>query len=148
MTEFYNWVYNIIHEEPDWKYNVWDVVGISPSRQQFIDRYTKKFGHESLCNPEEIGQVYDSLSDEMRIRVYYKANIREFLSLKKPAYLYSDIACADVEFIDPNIMPEEIKPMIDKLTDWVLEFVAYKHGIFRYEDRTRYQKRKCTIVID
>ena len=60
MTEFYNWVYNIIHEEPDWKYDVWDVVGISPSRQQFIDRYTKKFGHESLCNPEEIGQVYDS----------------------------------------------------------------------------------------
>lgn len=148
MTEFYNWVYNIIHEQPDWKFDVWDIVGITPSRNQFIERYTKKFGHETLCNPEQIGQVYDSLSDEMRIRVYYKANIREFLSLRKPSDLFSDIACSDTEFIDPNIIPEEIKPAVDTLTAWVLEFVAYRHGIFRYEDRTRYQKRKCTIVID
>ena len=84
----------------------------------------------------------------MRIRVYYKANIREFLSLRKPSDLFSDIVCSDSEFIDPNIIPEEIKPAVDTLTAWVLEFVAYRHGIFRYEDRTRYQKRKCTIVID
>ena len=106
---------------------------------------TSKFIYDKVL----MGELLDPPDEKISLRrVYYKANIREFLSLKKPAYLYSDIACADVEFIDPNIMPEEIKPMIDKLTDWVLEFVAYKHGIFRYEDRTRYQKRKCTIVID
>ena len=79
----------------------------------------------------------------------FKWLAREILQLVvEHADLFSDIVCSDTEFIDPNIIPEEIKPVVDKLTAWVLEFVAYRHGIFRYEDRTRYQKRKCTIVID
>ena len=148
MTEFYHWVYNIIHEEPDWKYDAFDIVGIVPSRKQFIERYARKFGHETLMNLDEIGLVYDALNDEQRIRVYYKANIREFLALRKPSDLYSDIVCSDVEFIDPNKIPPEIKKDVDKLTNWVIEFVGYKYGIFRYEDRTRYQKREICIVID
>lgn len=148
MTEFYTWVYNIIHEAPDWEYDAFDVVGIVPSRKQFIERYADKFGHASLMNLEQIGQVYDALDEEQRIRVYYKANIREFLALRRPSDLYSEIACTDTEFIDPNKIPSELKKPIDKLTNWVIEFVAYKHGVFRYEDRTRYQKRKICIVID
>lgn len=148
MTEFFTWVYNIIHEEPDWKYDAFDIIGIVPGRNQFIERYVSKFGHESLMDIDQIGMVYDALTEEQRIRVYYKANIREFLALRKPSDLYSDIACSDVEFIDPNKIPEELKKSIDKLTDWIIEFVGYKYGIFRYEDRTRYQKRKTTIVID
>lgn len=148
MTEFFTWVYNIIHEEPDWQYDAFEIIGIVPSRTQFIERYASKFGHESLMNLDQIGMVYDTLTDEQRIRVYYKANIREFLSLRKPSDLYSDIACSDVEFIDPNKIPDELKKQIDKLTNWIIEFVAYKYGVFRYEDRTRYQKRKVTIVID
>lgn len=148
MTEFYTWIYNIIHEEPDWKYDAFDIVGIVPSRDQFVERYAGKFGHESLMNLDQIGLVYDALNDEQRIRVYYKANLREFLALRKPSDLYSDIACSDVEFIDPNKIPEELRGPVDKLTDWIIEFVGYKHGTFRYEDRTRYQKRKATIVID
>lgn len=148
MTEFYNWIYTIIHERPDWKYDAFEVIKKVPTREQYVNRYTSKFGHESLCNEEEIGQVYDWLDDELRIRTYYKANLREFFALRKPRDLYSDIVCTDIEFIDPNKIPEVLKKPVDKLTDWVMEFVAYKHGIFRYEDRTRYQKRKACIVID
>lgn len=148
MTEFYNWIYNIIHEAPDWKFDAFDVIGIVPSREQFIDRYSTKFGHDSLMDLDQIGNVYDALTDEQRIRVYYKANMREFLALRRPRDLYADIVCTDIEFIDPNKIPSELKKPIDKLTEWVLEFVGYKHGVFRYEDRTRYQKRKICIVID
>ena len=148
MTEFFTWVYNIIHEQFDWKFQTFDICKKAPSRDDFINRFIQKFGHPTICNQTMIGQVYDALDDEMRIRVYYKANLREFLKLRVPCELYGTIACMDEEFIDPNKPPEKIKPILKKLTAMVTEFVAYKHGIFRYEDRTRYQKRAVTIVID
>lgn len=148
MTEFFTFVHNVIAEAPDWRFDTFDIVPKIPSRTKFINRFLGKFGHESLYDEEQIGQVYDYLDDEQRVRVYYKANIREFLALRKPSQLFSDIACTKVEFIDPNKIPNELRPMVDQLTDWVMEFVNCRFGVFRYEDRTRYQKRKCTIVID
>ena len=148
MTEFFTYVHNILAEAPDWKFDTFDIVPRVPSKERFVERFKQKFGHPSLYDEDQLEKVYDYLDDEQRIRVYYKANIREFLALKKPSDLFSDIVCTKVEFIDPNEIPGELKPMVTKLTDWVMEFVNCRFGVFRYEDRTRYQKRKCTIVID
>lgn len=148
MTEFFTWVYNIINERVDWKFDTFKICPKVPSRKAFIRRFERKFGHSDLCNIDMLGQTYDYLDDEMRARVYYKANFREFIALPIPCELYGDIICTDVEFINPNKPPAEIKPMLTKLTEMVLEFVGYKHGVFRYEDRTRYQKRAICIVID
>lgn len=148
MNEYFNWVYNIVHEQPEWEFDTFDIIPIVPSRNQFIDRFKSKFGHEDLCNEEMIGQTYDYLDDELRVRVYYKANLREFLMMRVPSDMLTDIAESDVEFVDPNKIPEELRKPIKKLTELVMEFVGYKYSIFRYEDRTRYQKRKVAIVID
>lgn len=148
MNEYFNWVYNIVHEQPEWEYDTFSIISIVPARDQFIERFRGKFGHEDLCNEEMIGQTYDYLDDELRIRVYYKANLREFLVQRRPSDMLTDIAEADVEFIDPNKIPEELRKPIKKLTELVMEFVGYKYSVFRYEDRTRYQKRKVAIVID
>ena len=148
MNEFFNWVYNITHERPEWKFDTFDIVSIVPSRKQFISRFLSKFGHITLANETMIGQVYDSLDDELRIRVYYKANIREFLLNRRPSDLYADIANMDVPFVDPNDIPKELEKKLKKLTSMVIEFVGYKYSVFRYEDRTKYQKRAVAIVID
>lgn len=148
VTEFMTWVYNIIHERADWTFDTFKVCRRVPSKDAFVQRFYSKFGHPDLCNMELLEQTYDYLDDEMRIRVYYKANMREFLKLPIPSELYADIACMDEDFINPNKPPENIKPLLTKLTAMVMEFVGYKHGIFRYEDRTRYQKRAICIVID
>lgn len=148
MTEFFTFINNIVHERPEWEFDTFDIVRVIPSRKQWVARFERKFGHESLCNVEQLGNVYDYLDDEMRVRTYYKANLREFLLLRKPMNLYGDIACEDVEFIDPNKIPAELKKAVSKLTDMVMEFVGYKYGIFRYEDRARYQKREIAIIMD
>lgn len=148
VTEFITWVYNIIHEQPDWKFDTFKICRKPPTREAFVQRFYRKFGHPDLCDIDLLGQTYDYLDDEMRIRVYYKANMREFFKLPVPSELYGDIVCTDVDFINPNKPPSEIESTLSKLTELVLEFVGYKHGIFRYEDRTRYQKRAICIVID
>lgn len=148
MTEFFNWIYNITHEQHEWKFDTFDVVPFVPSREEYIERFLRKFGHETLADVTMIGQVYDYLSDELRIRTYYKANLKEFLMVRKVSDLYDDIANTDVEFIDPNKIPDELKKPLGKLTDMVIEFVGYRYSIFRYEDRTKYLKREICIVID
>lgn len=148
MTEFFTWVYNIVHEQPDWQFETFDIVGHVPDEDAFVEHFKNKFLRPYMYNEEMIHRVYESLDDEMRIRVYYKANLIEFLKNRIPLDLYSDIACMNVEYIDPNKPPEEIKPLLKALTAMVVEFVNYKHGVFRYEDRTRYQKRAVCSVID
>lgn len=148
MNEFFNWVYNIIHEKKEWKYDTFDVTTKVPSKEKFVERYSNKFLHPSLCDVKMIEQMYDSLDDEMRIRVFYKSNLRGFLKLRKLSDLFGDIVCSDVEFIDPNEIPKELEKPIKKLTSMVIEFVGYKYSIFRYEDRTKYFNRAVAIVID
>ena len=148
MNEFFVYVYNIVSEASQWKFDTFKIVRKVPSREKFIERFRKKFGHPTLCNVDMIGSMYDQLNDELRIRVYYKANLREFFLLRKPYEIYSDILAIDADFIDPNDVPKEMEEPVRVLTDIVVEFVGYIYSVFRYEDRTRYQKRKATIVID
>jgi hypothetical protein len=65
-----------------------------------------------------------------------------------PSMLLSDIAYSDIEFIDPNEIPKELSDLVNVLTDMIVEIVGYKHSIFRYEDRTKYQPRAATPVMD
>ena len=148
INEFYNWVYNIIHEESEWKYNVWDYFNRAPTEEEFVERFQRKFGHPSLCKEEYIHSVYQSLSDEQRIRVYFKANFNEFMLYRKPANMLIKIALKDIEYIDPNEIPKDLEKQVNDYVDLVLEFVGYRYSIFRYEDRTKYQPRAVVIVMD
>jgi len=148
MTEFLTFVLNIMHEQANWEFDAFDVVQVVPSKHEFTERFVNKFGHESLADRDMIESVYDSLDEEMRIRVFYKTNLYDFLELDNIVDLFGEIACTDVEFINPNVVPEEIAKPLNHLIAMLMEFVGYKHGVFRYEDRTRYQKRAVTLVLD
>lgn len=149
VDEFYTFVYNIITEEDEWHYDTLSVIPIVPSKEQFVERFRKKFGHESLFNELQIENCYVGLSDTQRIRVYYKANLEEFLRFPKPRTLMTKIAyMEDVKFIDPNDIPKELDKPVHKLVDMIIEFVGYKYGVFRYEDRTKYQPRAVTPIMD
>lgn len=149
MTEFYEFVWNIIHERPNWKFDTDDIIPVTPSRKQFIKRFLPKFGHIDIANADEIGQTYDYLDDEQRKRVYYNSNFRLFITNnRRPNDLYNKIISTGCEFVNPNKPPEEIQAPLNKLVEMIVEFVGYRHGVFRYEDRTRYQKRAVAVVID
>lgn len=147
MNEFFNWVYQITHERDSWKFDIMKIIPVIPSEDEFVERFRKKFGNDSF-NEIMVRQVYQGLSEEMILRVYYKANLREFMKWHYPSLLLSDIAYSKTEFIDPNNIPKELKDDVNILTDMIVEIVGYKHSIFRYEDRTKYQPRAATPVMD
>lgn len=149
MDEFHVWVNHIVDEAPEWKINTFDIIEHVPDRSQFIRRFKGKFLHHSMYDVDTIGRVYDGLNDELRARVYYKANLRQFLLDNFiPGYLYTQIMQTSVEFIDPNDIPKKIEELIKTLSQMIIEFVSYKYGIFRYEDRMKYQKRAVIPVSD
>lgn len=152
MDEFYTWVDHICSEKDSWKFDTMEIISIIPTREQFVDRFLSKFYHVQYADEKKIGMVYDSLSEELMIRLYYKANLRDFLMNAYPLILFGKISSMDMkpeeDFIDPNVVPGKLRPDVQKLVDLVIEFVVYKYSIFRYEDRTRYQKRKAIIVMD
>ena len=149
VDEFYTFVYNILSEQDEWKYDTLSVIPKVPTKRDFVERFRKKFGHESLFKQKHIEDCYDRLTPEQRIRVYYKTNLSEFLRFPKPRTLMTKIAYKeDVEFIDPNVIPKELDKPVHKLVDMIIEFVGYKFGVFRYEDRTKYQPRAVTPIMD
>ena len=149
MDEFHNYISHIIKEKKDWQYNTFEVIDNVPSRKSWIKRFEGKFLHYSLYDHDQISAVYDSLTDEMRARTYYKCNMRDFFRLNRlSADLLTDIVETECEFIDPNKVPEIIADNVRYLSSLVIEFVNYKFSWFRYEDRARYQKRSVVIVAD
>jgi len=148
MDEFFTWVDHIINEQPEWKFNTYKCIDRIPSKKQFVKRFTNKFLHYSLYDKSMIEKVYDSLSEELMLRVYYKTNLREFLLNRKIANMFRKIAREDVEFINPNEIPEVLANRVVKLSDVLVEFINYRYSVFRYEDRTKYQKRANVVVMD
>ncbi|MCM1295205.1 MAG: hypothetical protein NC311_06660 [Muribaculaceae bacterium] len=149
MDEFYTFIEHVISEKPTWEFDLDEIVNWHPSKKQWIQRFESKFLHYSLYDHDQLVKIYDSLSDEMRTRTFYKANLRAFLMRNHyPADLYADIASTKCEFIDPNDVPKEIADDVKHLAELVTEFVNYKFSWHRYEDRARYQKRSVVIVSD
>lgn len=141
-------VMNIVNEKRDWVFKVGDYIPHTPKKSQFVERFRTKFRNKHAIPEDTIKGVYDFLDDEMRCRVYYKCNIREFLTLPKIKKLYQAIADTPCNFIDPNKVPPEIMQYVNKLQDLMIEFVNYKHSVYKYEDRSKSLTRKVIIVSD
>ena len=162
MDEFFTYINHIANEKHEWKFDVNQVVDEVPNEDQYTKRFLGKFLHVTFADEDKIRKVYQNLSDELRIRTYYKANLLEFLSNFMPRRILTEIMSMKCKFkklnkdgtekphyfIDPNDVPDSIQEPLDLLTSMVMEFVLYKYGVFRYEDRMRYQKRYGIPVSD
>lgn len=149
MDDFHHYIKNIVDEQDNWKFPTKLVIEFIPSKLEWVRRFTSKFLHQSLCDEHQIKLVYDSLSEDLRIRTYYKANLKDFFQYNYyPKMIFDTIVSSDDDFIDPNKPPEQIKEPLEFLTALVTEYVCYKHSYFRYEDRARYQKRGCVVIGD
>ena len=148
IDEFFTYVCNIISEKDSWRFDVYDVINIIPTKKMFLKRMKNKFKYKVDYDENLISSVWDSLSNEEKIRVYYKSNINDFLLNDKLIEIYANISLCGEDMIDPNDIPHVMLPYINLLTELTNEFVNYKHGIFRYEDRTKNEKRNVTPVMD
>lgn len=148
MDEFYYYINNIIHEKSEWRFNCFDYIDTIPTKKQFINRFVRKFFSKKTADTSVIESLYDRLDDEMICRLYYKSNMHEFLRQPEIIKIFSGIATSKHEYIDPNKVPKPLDAIISHLVDVLLEFVNYKYSFFRYEDRTRYHRRKYVILMD
>lgn len=149
MDDFHHYIKNILSEQGSWKFPVKLVVEFVPSKAEWVQRFTSKFLHPSLYDLNQIELVYENLSRELRIRTFYKSNMRTFLrSNIYPRIIFDQIVNCSSEFVDPNDPPKEIQGPLGLLTSIVSEYVDYKYSHFRYEDRARYQKRAVVVVSD
>lgn len=148
MDEFFVYVRNILSDRPTWAFNVDDVIDIIPTKKMFMERMVRKFKRESDCNKDLVESVWENLDREEKIRVYYKSNLRIFLLNKKVTDIYRKIVTCGEPLVNPNNVPEKMQKWVYMLTDLTTEFVNYRHGVFRYEDRTKFEKRAATPVMD
>ena len=149
MDEFYGFISNIVAEKKTWEYNTFDIVNYTPPKDVWVERFLNKFYDPSLYVKEDVERTYDILMKDEIARTYYKSNIRGFLRWNRvPSDLLEDIAFTDVEYIDPNVIPKEIKDKVVEFVKMTKEFVGYKYGRFRYEDRARYMRRRSIIISD
>ena len=69
----------------------------------------------------------ESLSEEDRIYIYYKNNLKELLGRNpKIMNLFKKILDTDVEFLNPNRVPKEIIPICNGLINVIKEFCYTK----------------------
>ena len=149
MDEFYTYVNHIISEELEWKFETFTVIDKIPSKQKFIKRFVRKFYNQSLCDITVLDNMYDHLSDEMIARLYYKSNFHEFILDNKVIYdLFVEIGNTNIDFTDPNHVPDELVEYVDAIVQFMAEFVVYKYSFFRYEDRTKYHRRSAVVIMD
>lgn len=149
MDEFHRHILHVVREQDQWVFSTKKWIERIPTKQEWIQRFKSKFLHPSLYDEAQIESTYDGLSDELRIRTFYKTNFRMFLKWnRRPARLLDDIVSTNADFIDPNKPPESIIDDLDEFKKLVMEFVNMRYSVFRYEDRARYQKRSVVVVMD
>ena len=141
-------VLNIVGEKNDWKFLTGDYVPEVPTKEQFVSRFVGKFRNPKKAPVKSIERVYESLDDEMRKRVFYKCYMRAFLMLPKIRKILEDIAHTNAQFIDPNKIVPELAEHVGRLQDLAVEFVNYKHSIYKYEDRSKSLPRAVITTAD
>lgn len=147
-NDFLTFVMNIVSEKTDWKFNTFDYIEIIPSKKEFAERFRTKFRFVRKAPIQTIENVYESLNEEMRVRVFYKCNMRAFLLQPKITKLIEKLAETKVEFIDPNKIVGDIAEPLAKLQELCIEFVNYKFSVYKYEDRSKSLPRSVIIVSD
>ena len=68
--------------------------------------------------------------------------------LPKIRKILEDIAHTSVQFIDPNKIVPELAENVGRLQDLAVEFVNYKHSVYKYEDRSKSLPRAVITTAD
>ena len=142
------YIRNVKHDERKFKDS--DCLTKQITKEKLVDRLVSKFydKKEGIKNREEIERIVKFLSKKDLNRIYYKNNLYEFCKCKKVLNLIYEIMDKTESFKNPNEVPDEIKDDIQKLWDWMKEFVYYPHSLFNRISICKKMKRKCVVTVD
>ena len=113
------------------------------------DKLMGTFRYPASVNSELLIKIIEGMSEEDRAKVYYKNNLIPFLRDYKPAYkILHKLVNKTKSFRDPNSIPEELVDDLNKLWDYVKEFVVYDFPVRNRIERDKYMGRKACVVQD
>lgn len=130
--------------------NYTDLPTISDWRVVFERYYVKlvKNRDQEETHKAIMEEILRNCTEEQLTRLYYKNNLYAFFDTPLIHGLIEDIFLDDTPFLNPNDIPESIKPRINLIWDYCNEFVFWNHFWTERVRRLSTQTRECVIGVD
>ena len=151
LDEIIAFIYNVIEEEPNWKYDD-KILDKDVTYDQVFMKLMYTCGYNWLPTMEDCEAVYEivqRLDQKYLNRIYYKNNLYAFCEnsyVKK--VIIEMLQKLDAPFLDPNNVPKTISMDIDHLYRLMEEFVYYQYQHIDKIERVETMPREVVLLTD
>ena len=106
------------------------------------------FSHPEDVDITLLNRIIGNLNTEEMKIVYYKNNIYKFIKVPKIYEILSDIMNTTPSFMNPNDVPSDLLPKLEKLWGYMKKYVVYNYPIYNRINRLKYESRRTVLTID
>ena len=144
MDEAILYIDRIIKEEYEY-----EIPKLKDAKEKAFEKVRKTMMYQNKFNEELMMKIFNHLSEEDCVKIYYKNNIIEFLRDYKPARkILKDVINNTKEFRNPNEVPEDILPKLEELWNCINCFVVYNYTVRNRIERDKYHPRLTCVTQD
>lgn len=144
MDECYRFLFNIVTEDHTINADFLNNVNV----EMVIERLRSMFYDSTLMNRQNLYAYLMNCTQEELNRIYYKNNLYEFIKVPMIHEMLKNTLESVDEFRDPNKVPKNIEKRLDKLTNYVLEFVGYFYSPSDRVKRLKRDTRAAVVGVD
>lgn len=152
LNEVVTFIKNVISERPRRKYKDYNILDNDVSREDCFIKVMMTCGFNYIPTEEDCQIVWNmimNMQQEDINRVYYKNNLYAFMdnSSMTKAIIYI-LQTLEVPYMDPNEVPDCIRPELESFCDLLMEYVYYSHQIIDRIDKYDNMYRSVSIITD
>lgn len=153
LNEVLTFISNIVNESPSRKFNsfYW-IDDCYPSLEQVFVKVVMECGYRWIPSDNELEIIWNTLSNlsnEERLRIYYKNNLYDFIANSKVEKLITGmIKKLKRPMYNSVEAPEEIQDDIKLFSDLLGEYVYYRYMYIDRTDRCDNMIKSVTMVSD
>lgn len=158
LEEVLHFIYNIINEKPNRRYNDCQVLDYNVSADMVFAKVMLTIGDwrkgkiKWMPDYNDAAIIYNtikSLNQEDLNRVFYKNNLYAFMENSRIMGLIKTILRKlEVPYLSPNSVPKEIQVELDALQDLMREYVYYPHMYIDRIDRCNNMIKDVCVISD
>ena len=152
LNEVVTFIGNIISERGKRKYDDRLILDQDVSREDCFIKVMMTCGFNYVPTEEDCEIVWNmilNMHQEDINRVYYKNNLYAFMenSSMSKAIIYL-LQSLEVPYLDPNEVPDCIRPELESFCDLLMEYVYYSYQIIDRIDKYDNMYRSVSIITD
>lgn len=152
LNEVVTFIGNVISEKGKRKYDDRLILDQDVSREDCFIKVMMTCGFNYVPTEEDCEIVWNmilNMHQEDINRVYYKNNLYAFMenSSMSKAIIYL-LQSLEVPYLDPNEVPDCIRPELESFCDLLMEYVYYSYQIIDRIDKYDNMYRSVSIITD